>query len=217
MTPDHEDNRPSVVPQPAKDVWNPPMPDHTNPVPQPPIFVPPESETRPEAALEDLVLRIGRECADIKMGDSTVNLHFYINKAKDMIRAHVAAETADIKAQADALEATANSWHDDYRKEQLETAGLRALIVKQSEALSYQRWGLQQVSADPKGALMRNLDEALALTPKDLEDCVVVKRSELQALLVDVGQVFNGWHSDGTAWSEWDRSVWERAKAFLKL
>jgi hypothetical protein len=35
----------------------------------------------------------------------------------------------------------------------------------------------------------------------------VVLSAEVIHLLTDVAQVFDGWHSDGTAWTEWDESV----------
>jgi hypothetical protein len=40
--------------------------------------------------------------------------------------------------------------------------------------------------------------------------------SELQILLTDIAQIFDGWHADGTAWSEWDQSVRVRISGFLK-
>jgi hypothetical protein len=33
---------------------------------------------------------------------------------------------------------------------------------------------------------------------------------ELRQLLCDVAQLLDGWHNDGTAWSEWDESVRKR-------
>lgn len=35
---------------------------------------------------------------------------------------------------------------------------------------------------------------------------------ELQTLLSDVHQLLTGWHSDGTAWSEWDEQVRNRVE-----
>jgi hypothetical protein len=40
------------------------------------------------------------------------------------------------------------------------------------------------------------------------------KRKAIQALLVDVAQIFDGWHTD-VAWTEWDESVRRRISAFL--
>lgn len=38
----------------------------------------------------------------------------------------------------------------------------------------------------------------------------VVNVHEWQEVLCCVAQVFDGWHNDGTAWSEWDESVRKR-------
>jgi len=35
-------------------------------------------------------------------------------------------------------------------------------------------------------------------------------RDDLRHLLCDVAQLLDGWHQDGTAWSEWDESVRKR-------
>lgn len=40
--------------------------------------------------------------------------------------------------------------------------------------------------------------------------------SDLRSLLVDIAQVFDGWHADGTAWSEWDESVRGRITKVLE-
>jgi hypothetical protein len=39
--------------------------------------------------------------------------------------------------------------------------------------------------------------------------------TEQEALLCDVAQIFDGWHSDGTAWSAWDESVRRRVSDAL--
>jgi hypothetical protein len=39
-------------------------------------------------------------------------------------------------------------------------------------------------------------------------------RTELEDLLHDVENIFAGWHSDGTAWTEWDESVRKRLMEF---
>lgn len=36
---------------------------------------------------------------------------------------------------------------------------------------------------------------------------------QLESALVEVSNVFQGWHSDGTAWSEYDQSVWNQINA----
>jgi len=38
---------------------------------------------------------------------------------------------------------------------------------------------------------------------------------ELRDLLVDVAQLLDGWHQDGTAWTEWDENVRRRVAAAL--
>src|SRR6476660_4905613 len=48
-------------------------------------------------------------------------------------------------------------------------------------------------------------------TPPALEPSL---RSELEDLLYDVENIFDGWHSDGTAWTEWDESVRKRLLDF---
>jgi hypothetical protein len=40
--------------------------------------------------------------------------------------------------------------------------------------------------------------------------------SELKILLTDIAQIFDGWHADGTVWSEWDESVRRRVSEVLK-
>jgi hypothetical protein len=41
---------------------------------------------------------------------------------------------------------------------------------------------------------------------------------ELDELLFHISQVFDGWHADGTAWSEWDESVRKRVTEYrIKL
>lgn len=45
------------------------------------------------------------------------------------------------------------------------------------------------------------------------EDCP----GRLQDLLVDVAQILDGWHQDGTAWSEWDESVRKRISMWLNV
>lgn len=34
--------------------------------------------------------------------------------------------------------------------------------------------------------------------------------SDLRSLLCDVAQLLDGWHNDGTAWTDWDESVRKR-------
>lgn len=36
---------------------------------------------------------------------------------------------------------------------------------------------------------------------------------QLEAVLIEVSNVFTGWHSDGTAWSQYDQSVWDKVTA----
>lgn len=40
---------------------------------------------------------------------------------------------------------------------------------------------------------------------------------QLIQLLTDVAQLLDGWHNDGTAWSEWDESVRQRVSVELKV
>lgn len=42
-------------------------------------------------------------------------------------------------------------------------------------------------------------------------------RERLRRLLCDVGQLLDGWHNDGTAWSEWDESVRKRVADEMRL
>ena len=39
-------------------------------------------------------------------------------------------------------------------------------------------------------------------------------KEELPQLLSEIASIFKGWHSDGTAWSEYDQSVFEKLIAF---
>lgn len=39
---------------------------------------------------------------------------------------------------------------------------------------------------------------------------------DLADLLTDIAQVFDGWHADGTAWSEWDESVRKRLSVAME-
>lgn len=43
-----------------------------------------------------------------------------------------------------------------------------------------------------------------------LPDFSAKSQIDLKQLLCDVAAIFDGWHSDGTAWTEWDESVRER-------
>lgn len=44
----------------------------------------------------------------------------------------------------------------------------------------------------------------------------LARQAALRALLVDVAQIFDGWHQDGTAWTEHDESVRKRVSEALK-
>jgi hypothetical protein len=39
----------------------------------------------------------------------------------------------------------------------------------------------------------------------------------IEGVLCDVAQLLEGWHADGTAWSEWDESVRQRVTALQKF
>ncbi len=43
-------------------------------------------------------------------------------------------------------------------------------------------------------------------------ECPICFLDELDNLFCDLGQLLQGWHSDGTAWSEWDQSCWDKMK-----
>lgn len=47
---------------------------------------------------------------------------------------------------------------------------------------------------------------------KDYDELVF----EVRNLLPDVGQLLDGWHADGTAWSQWDETVRQRVGALLQ-
>lgn len=54
--------------------------------------------------------------------------------------------------------------------------------------------------------------------PSRLPEKVSAKLPEnAEAVLVDVCQLLDGWHQDGTAWSAWDESVRKRVAALLAL
>lgn len=68
-----------------------------------------------------------------------------------------------------------------------------------------------------------------ALIAEQLEnaiDCMATAEAEaarlrsalepLTQLLIDIAQIFDGWHADGTAWTEWDESVRRRITAALR-
>lgn len=38
----------------------------------------------------------------------------------------------------------------------------------------------------------------------------MIDENELNQLLFEITKIFDGWHSDGTAWSEYDESVRRR-------
>jgi hypothetical protein len=42
------------------------------------------------------------------------------------------------------------------------------------------------------------------------------RNQELKVLLVDIAQIFDGWHADGTHWSDWDKSVRKRIAEALE-
>lgn len=39
--------------------------------------------------------------------------------------------------------------------------------------------------------------------------------AEVRALLTDIATLLSGWHQDGTAWSAWDQTVYDRVRAAL--
>ena len=41
-------------------------------------------------------------------------------------------------------------------------------------------------------------------------------KERLRLLLIDVAQLLDGWHQDGTAWTEWDESVRQRVSEMLR-
>jgi len=43
-----------------------------------------------------------------------------------------------------------------------------------------------------------------------------IPKAELDELLMWVSGILNGWHEDGTAWSEWDESVRNKVNEFRK-
>ncbi len=43
-----------------------------------------------------------------------------------------------------------------------------------------------------------------------MADVTTPAQPDLESLLCDIAQIFDGWHADGTAWSEWDESVRKR-------
>lgn len=220
MTPDHEDSRPASVPQP-------------------PIFVPPESETRPEAAIPPLTLLKLEDIAETlhALGWTSPNdgqwdgLRKFVTDLEALhrigVRAHVAAETAGLRALLARLTKivtedgkfpyatpervldVAEHVFESYRRvtcnlqECVQKHGLgeggervdeivcreldthTALIVKKDEALATIRAISDNQEADLERLLFNagaRAHDALALTPKDLEACVVVKRSEWERL-----------------------------------
>lgn len=44
----------------------------------------------------------------------------------------------------------------------------------------------------------------------------MIDETELDQLLFEITQIFDGWHSDGTAWSEYDESVRQRIIKFRR-
>lgn len=65
------------------------------------------------------------------------------------------------------------------------------------------------------------VDWNIYLTDSGLEKMFVVmdeyainKRSELDELLMWVTQILDGWHADGTAWSDWDESIRQKVIAY---
>lgn len=44
----------------------------------------------------------------------------------------------------------------------------------------------------------------------------MIDENELDQLLFEITQIFDGWHSDGTAWSEYDEYVRQRIINFRR-
>lgn len=65
-------------------------------------------------------------------------------------------------------------------------------------------------------ACRRAYNNARKLELRRPDSDVRVPRATLGGLLVDVAQLLDGWHQDGTAWSEWDETVRRRVGAMLE-
>lgn len=151
MTPDHEDSRPTSV--------------------TPPIFVPPESETRPEEALLYNIDNISR-----KASSADECTHWQL----EAIRAHVLSETAGLRAEIDRLKKNVGCARQQGTTQFCaEAVALRALIVRLQGALTMAFDG--KITGAERYAAM---EQALALTPKDLEGCIVVKRSDFERRVI---------------------------------
>jgi phage-related baseplate assembly protein len=79
---------------------------------------------------------------------------------------------------------------------------LRCLYLEVSESVA------QDVSRRVEAAFAALRDLRETSRRESVED--------IQRLLVDVAQIFDGWHADGTAWTEWDESVRKRVSAALR-
>lgn len=61
----------------------------------------------------------------------------------------------------------------------------------------------------PPDAEALRLGETAPVVPAS-DPPAVPSQDELRHLLCDVAQLLDGWHNDGTAWTEWDESVRRR-------
>jgi len=58
------------------------------------------------------------------------------------------------------------------------------------------------------------LKVAYELATQTIADLSIKSAQQLE-LLVRIAQIFDGWHQDGTAWTEWDESVRREMSAML--
>ncbi len=70
------------------------------------------------------------------------------------------------------------------------------------------------------GRYDKSLDERIIICrycgyvlPKHEDRCIL---KELDSLLCEVSGIFDGWHSDGTYWTEYDQSVRNKIDVFRK-
>lgn len=90
------------------------------------------------------------------------------------------------------------------------------LVIKggewvETELGQVERWRNQ--APDLYEAFMRQTEELVAPRRHGGENVA----NELVGVLCDVAQVFDGWHADGTAWTEWDESVRRRVSSLLDI
>lgn len=78
------------------------------------------------------------------------------------------------------------------------------------QADKYKVWSYTMIAIDKAIHALSNPSEFGWVAKEETDEL----RTELDTLLCEVEGIFDGWHSDGTAWTEYDESVRKRLMEF---